>query len=109
MNKINTAYWPPTSRSSNPATSYEAEAAVTRSGARQSQAERCLEYVTENPGRTVSEIGEGTGIGQWAASRRLSDLMRQGKLRQGEPRRMRNGRMQCTWHLAAEMVQGRLV
>jgi hypothetical protein len=91
--------FPPATRRTDPATSWEAERGITRSGDRLTQAERVLYEVRTHPGQTAAEIGVAVHLGHVPAQRRLSDLRNQGLIRQGEPREcaVKHTRM-VTWH-----------
>ena len=93
---------PPASRHTDPATSHQAEFAITRSGARVTQAQRCHGVVLSTPGLTAGAIGERTGLGHVRAQRRLSDLKSAGRVRTGPARDWR-GHGQVTWWPVEEM------
>jgi hypothetical protein len=95
--------WPPASGRDDPATSYDAEAAVTGSGKRRTHAEMVLAWVTRHPGLVAPYYGTVTGLGHVEAQRRLSDLKARGLVRQGA----RQGRY-MTWWPVIEPVQGEL-
>lgn len=86
----------PIARTTDPLTSHEAAAELTRSGRRGTQAEQVLAVVRRWSGLTAGEIGEISGLGHVPAQRRLSDLERAGHIEKGEPRSF-NGRRQVTW------------
>jgi hypothetical protein len=90
--------YPPASRNTDPATSHEAEHAVTESGKRQTHAEIVLACVRLNPGMTAGELGDATGLGHIPAQRRLSDLLSTGKVMQSTETRFYRGHKQSTWY-----------
>ena len=96
--------WPPASGRDDPATSYDAEAEVNRSGKRVTHAEMVLAWVETAPGLTAPEYGAATELGHIEAQRRLSDLRAKGLVRQGD----RQGRY-VTWWPVIEPVQGELL
>ena len=96
--------WPPATGRDDPATSFDAEAAVTGSGKRRTHAEMVLAWVETAPGRTAPEYGAATELGHIEAQRRLSDLRAKGLVRQGD----RQGRY-VTWWPVIEPVQGELL
>ena len=75
--------WPAATGRADPATSREAEIRITRSGTRQTHAERVLAVVTAAPGLTAPAIADRAGLSHVAAQRRLSDLAQMGRLAQG--------------------------
>ena len=90
--------WTPASRPANPATSFEAEAAITTDGTRETHAQILLAIVKSSPGLTTGEIGEQSDLGQMATRKRLSDLKNQGLVYQGQPRIWEaTGRRHSTW------------
>lgn len=90
--------WPVASRAGNPATSHQAEAAHSRSGARTTNAAKLLDQVRRYPGSIRNALALNAGLSHYEASKRLSDLERLGKIRKGPPRRAADtGRMQSTW------------
>lgn len=92
---------PTIARNTDPETSHEAAERITESGSRVPQCAIVLDAVRQHPGSTAAEIGEYTRLGHVPAQRRLGDLLRQGTVRQGEPRAcyVKGSRM-CTWWLA---------
>ena len=88
---------PPIARTTDPATSHEAEASLTD---RESLMARCLKAVTEHPGLIAEEVAKATGLDHWAVTKRLSDLLAVGKVTQGPPRKASIGRQQVSWHPA---------
>ena len=96
--------WPPASGRDDPATSYDAEAEVNRSGKRVTHAEMVFAWVETAPGLTAPEYGAATELGHIEAQRRLSDLKARGLVRQGD----RQGRY-VTWWPVIEPVQGELL
>ena len=93
-----TTPWPPATRTTDPPPSHDAEARVTRTGRRQSHAERLRAYVVDHPGLTSRELGNGrlAGIDRYAAARRLADLQTLAMVRKGGERQVQ-GRMHSTW------------
>ena len=88
--------YPPIAGNQDPWTSHAAGDAITKSGLRQTQMERCLGIVQDSPGLVAGEIGELTGLGHVPAQRRLSDLKNLGHIVQGTARQWQ-GRAQVTW------------
>jgi len=92
--------WPgvPVSRSGNPSTSFDAEEAITRSGARSTHAALLYRIIRDDPGLTTGEIGELSGLGQMATRKRLSDLKNAMLVYQGRTRMWtRTRRLHVTW------------
>jgi len=81
--------FPHASHAADPATSYEAEDALTASGMRRSQAVKILAVVKASPGLTGHEIG--------AALRRLNDLHKIREVHQGQARIGPMNRNEVTW------------
>jgi len=76
---------PPISRRSDPATSKEGEAIVTRSGKRKSHMELIFDALLASPGQTAGELSENLSIGHWQIHKRLGDLKNKGAIsQQGE-------------------------
>ena len=97
------APWPPVSRAGNPATSHQAEASINKSGGRLTHAWSLLLAVKAGVrdgahGLIREQLAEMTGMSEYEASKRLSDLANLGLIRKGPPRRAAgSGRMQSTW------------
>jgi len=89
--------FPHASHAADPATSYEAEDALTASGMRRSQAVKILAVVKASPGLTGHEIGAATGLGQVPALRRLNDLHKIREVHQGQARIGPMNRNEVTW------------
>lgn len=88
--------YPPISGNRDPWTSHAAGNAITNSGSRQTQMDRCLGIVLGSPGLVAGEIGELTGLGHVPAQRRLSDLKNLGLIIQGTAKQWQ-GKAQVTW------------
>ena len=78
--------FPPASHRSDPHTSRQAEAAITASGQRQTQAEIVLEAVNAHPGLTSAELTRHIEMDRWQIARRLPDLEANGLVKKGKPR-----------------------
>ena len=65
---------PPVVHRDDPNTSLHAAVAHTKSGAREHNIHRVLAWVQAEPGLTGYEYGELSGLGEYEARRRLSDL-----------------------------------
>lgn len=102
-------------RTTDPQTSREAIAELKASGRHVTHTELVLSCVQLWPGSTAAEIGVTTGLGHVASQRRLSELMREGKVRQGDARysqhavRVSSRRMSTWWPVYAEPEQGALL
>ena len=89
----------PIARTTDPATSHEAAEAITKSGKRQTQAERVLEYIKANPGSCGGKVGHVLEIeGCW---KRVSDLKNAGKI-YANGTQMWRGRKQLAWYAVGE-------
>lgn len=67
--------FPPASHRTDPHTSRQAEVAITKSGARQTQAELVLALVQRHPGLTSAELaGQTCDLDRTQIARRLPDL-----------------------------------
>ena len=86
----------PAHRSTDPATSAEADAKITNSGDRGSLMERCLWYVQDNPDQTAGEISAALRLNSWQVSKRLSDLKNKGLITPSGAR-LFEGNKQQTW------------
>ena len=67
-------------RNSDPATSQDAAKNITDSGVRQSQASVLVAFVRDSPGETSGTYRELTGFSDTQVSRRMSDLVKAGKV-----------------------------
>jgi hypothetical protein len=86
----------PIARTSDPETSHEAATEITASGKRQTNCDKMLDLVRRFQGSTSGELGERiTMNGHW---KRLSDLIKQGKILTGKPRKYQ-GHYQNTYYL----------
>jgi len=82
--------YPPASHRNDPHTSRQAEAAITESGARQTQAELVLDLVRRHGGLTSAELSLKTlTLDRSQIARRLPDLESNGLVQKG-------GARQCT-------------
>lgn len=94
---------PPATARTDPATSAEAEARHTASGARQAHCNRVLALVRNRPGSTSVELWQAQAwqpgcLDRHEVSRRLADLRHKGQVRQGDARECRvNGTRMVTW------------
>jgi hypothetical protein len=100
----------PLAANADPTTSHDAADRHTASGRRGAHCDRVLALVRAHPGSTSVELyeaQEGEGLDRHEVSRRLSDLMHAGKVRQGHKRPCRvKGVEMVTWH--PELKQGEL-
>ncbi len=95
----------PVVHADDPETSHAAAALMDRTGARQRHARMVLELVKQHPGMTAVELWEVAGESLQASlgemqevRRRLTDLKRNGHVRDGEARVCRvRGTKQMTW------------
>ena len=88
----------PMSRRNDPQTSRIAAASLRASGELGRQAKAVLEATTRWPGSTAVELAAKAGLDRYAVSRRLPELLRDGKVTRGGARVCReNGRPQSTW------------
>ncbi len=87
----------PRTRSTDPATSREAEAHMRESGKLAKQQRLALNHVLLNPGYTAREYEFADGLAG-IFHRRLVELERMGRVRRGEPRKCRVGNVRAaTW------------
>lgn len=86
----------PAAHSFDPVTSYEAEAEVTRSGQRSTNARRVLELVKDHPGLCSKELATLCYLDRHEVARRLADLKALGYVEQG-PAVIYQGRKHMTW------------
>ncbi len=105
-----TAFHPPASRTSDPATSAEAEAHHTASGRREYHAQQFLDLVREFPGSTAVELARLSHLPadtqRHEASRRLPELRDRGLVRDGVARICNEaGTRQMTWWPVENVVQ----
>ena len=82
---------------SDPATSFEAEGEVNRSGQRKRHIEVVLRAVRQNPGMHARALGIITGLGHIETQRRLSDLKNADSVVQGTSVLTTSGRRMVTW------------
>ena len=89
----------PASHRNDPATSRQAEAAITNSGSRQTQAEHVLELVRQVSGLTSAELAAySVTLDRWQVARRLPDLEANNLIRKGKARRCTcTGKSSVTW------------
>jgi hypothetical protein len=96
MNQLDLAITP-ASRRNDPVTSHEAEAEVTRSGARGNQQRLVRSLVQRFPGRTSRELARCAGIDRYMVARRLPEV-EPVHVKKGEARRCEvGGRSASTW------------
>ncbi len=96
----------PAARATDPQSSHEAAERVTRTGARQNQAEAVLEALKTYPGSTSRELAERAGLDRHLVARRLPDLEHANTARQGELRACcYAGRSAVTWWLVKSANQ----
>ena len=94
-------HFPPASHRNDPATSRQAEAAITQSGARQTQAELVLDLVREHGGLTSAELTQFCDLDRWQIARRLPDLEANGLVIKGNARRCTiTNKASVVWWLA---------
>ena len=79
-------HFPPASHRTDPHTSRQAEAAITESGARQTQAELVFQAVKDHPGLTSAELTRHCELNRHQIARRLPDLEANGLVKKGTPR-----------------------
>ena len=97
---------PPIARRTDPASSKEAAAAITASGARTDQRSQCLAAVKEHPGKTSLELADLTGICRYVLARRLSELQQLRQVHKGAlVRCAASGRLGCAWWLGPDPLQ----
>lgn len=87
----------------DPLTSLRAARDANESGRAKGQAAWFLGEVVREPGRTASELAEGSGgqYDRYQANRRLADLERAGLVKKGDSRRSEaTGRPEMTWEPA---------
>jgi len=76
----------PIARNSDPETSKEAAASITKDGSRESQCQKILAVIQNQPGCIPGEIAQELGILTHQAIKRISDLENQGLVIPGKPR-----------------------
>lgn len=89
--------YPSATRATDPETSRAAEAALTRSGGRDTHTMLFLRAVVLHRGAIAEELGAKTSLGHWRAHKRLADLARLGFAVQGAAREAGTGHGQLTW------------
>ena len=95
-------------RRSDPSSSHEAAVRAEKMNA-QTQRTKVLMCVRYNPGLTSAEIGEKTGVGRHNTARRLPELRKDGRVRNGDQRICSlKGTKAITWFLQNADGQGRL-
>jgi len=88
----------PLSHRNDPATSYEAAGDVKRSDTFKRQKDAVYETLKRHNGRTSAELAYIMDVDRWLTARRLPDLKREGKVKQGEPRYCTATHRNCvTW------------
>ena len=95
--------FPPASHRNDPATSHEAEAAVTKSGQRATHALLVLRELKANPaGLTAPEIAAMLRLEIYQVRRRLTDLKDAGLVERTDRVRVwgKTGRGQCVWRVS---------
>lgn len=93
--------FPPASRRTDPATSRQAEAAVTASGARLTQAELVLGMVRMHGGMASAEQSMHCELDRFQIARRLPDLEANGLIKKGATRTCSiTGKASVTWWLS---------
>lgn len=98
----------PLSRATDPATSREAERFMRESGRLAAQHRQVLHILTNYPGHTAREYDDGGYLGTTGIfHRRLVELLRLGKVRQGEPRKSKGSRCRAAtwWPLETEKAE----
>ncbi len=89
---------PPRSHRADPVTSTTAAEKLARSGRCASQKENVLEALRHNNGATSVELAAYLTVDRYLTARRLPDLERDGRARQGEMRHCRVTGTPCvTW------------
>ena len=87
----------PAARNTDPRTSHMAAEAMTKSGKRQSNIEKCFKAVLDNPGSSSAKIAKVTGLDRHEAARRLADLKGL-RVKQGAPEYCDVCKRECvTW------------
>ena len=82
-----TNHWPAATRTTDPGSSAAAEAEITDSGHRRTQAEIVLDAVRRYPGRTAHELVKHIEtLDNVQITRRLNDLVHQGDVKRGSVR-----------------------
>jgi hypothetical protein len=88
----------PASHRNDPWTSDVAEEEITASGARARQQEIALGVVIQHPGCTSLELAEYCSLDRYQLAKRLPEIRRQGKVKNGMKRMCRVGnRPAVTW------------
>lgn len=94
-------HFPPASHRNDPATSRQAEAAITESGGRQTQADIVLSIVREHGGLTSAELTQFCDLDRWQIARRLPDLEANELVTKGNARRCTvTNKASVVWWLA---------
>ena len=88
----------PATRATDPVTSLEAEAGMMRSGYRETNCRKLLALERRYPGMTSAELASISGIERHEAARRLSDLLNECRVAQGEKRKCKcSGKNAVVW------------
>ena len=91
----------PAARRTDPATSHQAAAQHTRSGARGRQRAQTAAAVQEWPGQTSSELAKLSGIDRYTLARRLSECETGGEVSRGAIKTCAvTGKKALTWWVA---------
>lgn len=86
-------------RRSDPLTSRIAARDITEGGARAQMTQKALHLVRMNPGSTANELEWTICVSDGRIRKRLNDLLKDGLVRRGEPKRCSvTGRLGVTWH-----------
>ncbi len=97
---------PPIARATDPETSHEAAANVTRSGSKAHHMALMLKATEANPGSTSGELAVIAGLERHEASRRLSDLHNAARVfRDGKRKCEQMGTLQMRWYATGYRVQ----
>jgi CRP-like cAMP-binding protein len=94
---VQTMYGTPIVRARNPHTSFQGEAEVTDSGRRKGHMAQLYNAIARQPGQIRYELAQATGLSEYEASKRLSDLKNTGWVQPGQSRKAPGGRHQQTW------------
>lgn len=93
--------FPPATHRADPLTSYKAEERITKSGKRQTQAERVLDALKRYPNRTPGELSRDSGLDYYVIHRRLADLKANNLAHVTGRRECETGRGECqVWNPA---------
>lgn len=94
-------YQNPIAHSHDPETSVEAAREIDANGTRSRHADMVLALVRQYPDSTAIELGQHSDLGEYQIRRRLTDLLKAGRIVRGEPRKCSvRGTAMVTWSVA---------